>query len=78
MLRFEIETEDADWWISVYKNDGELGRNWTETITSADLLPYKYRTLIVYDPNPPYPGASVNIDYSLSTSSGPGGFYKTA
>ena len=55
-----------------------LGRNWTETLTSADLLPYQYRTLIVYDPNPPYPGASINFDYSLSVGYGPGSFYKTA
>ena len=25
MLRFEIETEDADWWTNVYKYDTKVG-----------------------------------------------------
>lgn len=26
MLNFSIETEDADWWVSVYKYDCEVGQ----------------------------------------------------
>lgn len=55
-----------------------FGRNWTESLTSDNLLPSGFKTLIVFDPNPPYPGGSVVSTLGLSTSYGPGGFYKIA
>lgn len=37
MLRFEIETEDADWWINVYENDCGLGQIY-RSIFTGDIL----------------------------------------
>lgn len=37
MLRFEIETEDADWWMRVYKYDCEMGQIY-QSIFTGDYL----------------------------------------
>ena len=37
MLRFEIETEDSDWWINVYENDCGLGQIY-QSIFTGDIL----------------------------------------